>query len=62
MTMSKHKFRVGQGKATANEWGKYVREVMQQNKVVFAIWYTNDDDRQYYCIKGMDTPEGARVE
>jgi hypothetical protein len=49
-------------KLPANAWGKYVRKVMQQKKVVFAIWYTNDDERHCYCIKGMDTPEGARVE
>jgi hypothetical protein len=49
-------------KLPPSEWGKYVRKVMQRNKVVFAIWYTNDDERHCYCIKGMDTPEGARVE
>ena len=45
-----------------SEWGRYVRKVMNLNRVVFAIWYTNDDVRHCYCIKGMDTPEGAKVE
>src|SRR6516162_8839127 len=49
-------------KLPASEWAKYVRKVMHWNKVVFAIWYTNDDERHCYCIKGMDTAEGARVE
>jgi hypothetical protein len=43
------------------EWGKYVRNVIRRNKVVFAIWYTKEDERHCYCIKGMETPEGARV-
>jgi hypothetical protein len=48
-------------KLPRSEWGKYVRSVMKRNKVVFAIWYTKDDERHCYCIKGMDTPEWARV-
>ena len=38
----------------------YVRDVMKEAEVVFAIWY-EEDDRYIFCIKGINTTEGKRV-
>jgi hypothetical protein len=35
----------------------FVRKSMQRSKIVYAIWYV-DDERHCYCIKGINQPEG----
>jgi hypothetical protein len=39
---------------------RYVRDVMQEAEVVFAVWYEGDD-RYIFCIKGINTTEAKRV-
>jgi hypothetical protein len=45
---------------TPKDRKSYVRDAMKGSKVVFAIWYAGNE-RHCYCIKGMATPEGAKV-
>jgi hypothetical protein len=39
---------------------RYVRKVMKEARVIYAIWY-DDDNRYIFCIKGIATPEGTRA-
>jgi hypothetical protein len=50
----------GNSQAPPRERRKHVRCAMKKAEVVYAIWCEGDDPH-ILCIKGIDTPEGAKA-